>query len=241
MTRALLVRDELSEIVEAVRYTLDRHPDFLLTTGGLGPTFDDMTLEGIAYALGRPLELNNRALQMIESRGRRLVAEGRRKEFNLTDPTKKMAFLPQEAVPLQNPKGSAPGVLLKSGKTRIIAMPGVPYEMKAIFSKYVEPLIIEMSSNLNYYEKSLVVKGIGESSLSPYVDRVMAEFPEVYLKSHPRNSERLGRFIELHVSALCESPKDSGSIVEEASLRVSDMISQGGATVREANEEDARR
>jgi molybdenum cofactor synthesis domain-containing protein len=241
MTRAVLVRDEISEIVEAIRYALDRHPDFILTTGGLGPTFDDMTLEGIAHALGRPLELNDKALQMIERRGHRLVAEGRRKEFNLTEPLKKMAFLPQEAIPLQNPKGSAPGVLLEFGKTRIMAMPGVPHEMKAIFSEYVEPLIIEMSSNLNYFEKSLVVKGIGESSLSPYVNQVMGEFPEVYIKSHPRRSELLGRFIELHMSALCENPIDSRSIVEKASLLVSNLISQGGAIVREANEEDVRR
>ncbi|UCD72968.1 MAG: competence damage-inducible protein A [Candidatus Bathyarchaeota archaeon] len=241
MIRAVLVRDEISEIVEAIRSTLDRHPDFILTTGGLGPTFDDMTLEGIAHALGRPLELNDKALQMIERRGRRLVAEGRRKEFNLTDPMKKMAFLPREAIPLQNPQGSAPGVLLEFGKTRIIAMPGVPHEMKAIFSEYVEPLIIEMSSNLNYFEKSLVVKGLGESSLSPYVDQVMTEFPEVYIKSHPRRSELLGRFIELHMSALCENPIDARSIVEKASLLVFNLISQGGAIVREANEEDVRR
>lgn len=241
MTRVILVRDEISEIVEAIRYTLDRHPDFILTTGGLGPTFDDMTLEGIAHALGRPLELNDKALQMIERRGRRLVAEGRRKEFNLTEPMKKMAFLPREAIPLQNPQGSAPGVLIESGKTRIISMPGVPHEMKAIFSEYVEPLIIEMSSNLNYFEKSLIVKGIGESSLSPYVDQVMSEFPEVYIKSHPRRSALLGRFIELHMSALCENPKDARSIVEKASLQVSNLISQGGAIVREANEEDVLR
>ena len=241
LRRTIIVRDEISEIVEALRYVADSAPQFILTTGGLGPTFDDMTLEGIAQALGRPLELNTEALQMIERRGRRLVSEGRRKEFHVTKSKKKMAFLPQGAIPLKNSQGSAPGVLLELRKTRIIALPGVPYEMKAIFSESVEPLIREMSSNLNYAETSLIVKGIGESSLSPIIDEVMKENPYVYIKSHPRNSEFLGRFIELHISALCENPRNSRSVVEKACIEISNLTTQTGALVREATEQEARR
>ncbi len=241
VTRTSVVGDSISEIVEALRYTLSRNPDFVLTTGGLGPTFDDMTLEGIASALERPLELNSKALQMIEMRGRRRVIEGRIAKFRLTKAMKKMAVLPRGAVPLQNPQGSAPGVLLEYQKTKIVALPGVPPEMKAIFSGSVEPLIRETSSNLDYFEKSLIVEGVGESNLSPLIDQVMSENPGVYVKSHPRNTEHIGRFIELHISALSEKPENPKSIVEKACLQMSDLISREGASVREANKEDIRR
>ena len=241
VTGAIIARDEISEIVVAIRHALGRNPNFILTTGGLGPTFDDMTLEGIASALERPLKLNSEALEMIEQRGRRSVLEGRIKEFHLTDLLKKMALLPAGATPLRNPLGSAPGVLIESQGTKIIALPGVPSEMRAVFSDGVDPMIRKMSSNLNYFEKSLIVKGVGESGLSPLIDQVMSEFPDVYVKSHPRDSEAVGRFIELHISALCENPKDPKSIVESACLRMSGIATEKGAQVREANEDDIRR
>ena len=241
VTRAVIVRDSISEIVEALRYTLSRTPDFILTTGGLGPTFDDMTLEGIATALERPLELNSDALQMIERRGHQRVIEGRIKEFKLTKAMKKMAILPQGAIPLPNPQGSAPGVLLECRETKLIALPGVPREMKAIFSGSVEPLIRDVSQNLNYFEKSLIVEGIGESNLSPLIDRVMNGNPGVYVKSHPRTAKSIGRFSELHISALGEKPTNPKSLVEETCLQMIELISQKGVLVREANEEEIRR
>jgi len=241
VTGAIIARDEISEIVAAIRYALGRNPNFILTTGGLGPTFDDMTLEGIARALERPLKLDSGALAMIEQRGRRAVLEGRIKEFHLTDVHKKMALLPEGAIALRNPLGSAPGVLIETQEIKIIALPGVPSEMMAIFSEGIEPMIREMASNLNYFEKSLIVKGIGESGLSPLIDQVMSEFPEVYVKSHPRDSETLGRFVELHISALCENPKNPKSVVEKACLRMLEIATEKGAQVREVNEEDIRR
>jgi len=241
VTGAIIARDEISEIVKAIRHALSQNPNFILTTGGLGPTFDDMTLEGIASALEKPLKLNSEALEMIEQRGHRSVLEGRIKEFHLTDVLRKMALIPAGGVPLRNPVGSAPAILIEFQETKIIALPGVPTEMKAIFSESVDPMIRELSSNLNYFEKSLIIKGIGESGLSPFIDQVMTEFPDVYVKSHPRDSESLGRFIELHISALCENPKDPKSIVESACLRMSEIVTGKGAQVREADEDDIRR
>jgi len=241
VTRVIIIRDNISNIVEALRYALGRTPDFILTTGGLGPTFDDMTLEGIATSLERPLKLNSDALQMIVRRGHRRVIEGRIKEFALTKAMKKMAILPQGAIPLPNPQGSAPGVLLECREIKIIALPGVPREMKAIFSDSVEPLIKEMSQNLNYFEKSLIVKGIGESNLSPIIDQVMSENPDVYVKSHPRSGKSTGRFIELHISSLGEKASNPKSLVEEACLQMTELISQKGVLIREANEEDVHR
>jgi len=239
--RITVVRDELSPIIGSLRSALDRKPDFILTTGGLGPTFDDMTLEGVTRALDRPLELNDVALRMIKRRLERAVAEGRLKDLRLTESRKKMATLPEGSIPLENPEGSAPGVLVETANSRVISLPGVPPEMKAIFTGSVKPLILEMSSNLNYFEKSLIVRGIGESSLSPLIDQVMGEFPDIYVKSHPRKTELYGRFIELHLSALCENPKEAKPIIEKACFRASGLIVERGADVHDAREEEIQR
>jgi len=66
--RVTVVADEVNEIANAVREALRRKPQFTITTGGLGPTFDDKTLEGIAEALNRKLAVNDKALKMVKAK-----------------------------------------------------------------------------------------------------------------------------------------------------------------------------
>ncbi|HEM62067.1 MAG TPA: competence/damage-inducible protein A, partial [Chloroflexi bacterium] len=68
VTRAALIRDDIEAIVSEVRSVLARSPNLIITTGGLGPTGDDITLQGVAEATGRPLELHTEALALTKSR-----------------------------------------------------------------------------------------------------------------------------------------------------------------------------
>jgi len=74
--RAITVPDVLEEVEAVIRETLSRKPDLIITTGGLGPTYDDRTLEGVAKAIGRRLVLNEEALRMIEGRLQELYEKG---------------------------------------------------------------------------------------------------------------------------------------------------------------------
>jgi nicotinamide-nucleotide amidase len=111
--RITVVGDDLDEISSAIRETIQRRPAFIITTGGLGPTFDDKTLEGVARAIGRELKENKEALEMIKKKYEQYVAEGRMRKLELTPYRVKMATLPEGSKPLPNPVGTAPGVLVE--------------------------------------------------------------------------------------------------------------------------------
>jgi molybdenum cofactor synthesis domain-containing protein len=197
VSRITTIGDNLSEISGAVRESLRRAPDFVIITGGIGPTFDDMTLKGVARALGRRVRLDRDAVRMIRGHYARRF---KGKRIKLTGPRLKMACIPNGGIPLPNPIGTAPGVLLTANRTQIFCLPGVPSEAKAIFQTSVLARIRAEAGGRSYVESWLKVSGIMESSLAPIIDRVMTREPGVYIKSHPRGVENNKPQIELHFS-----------------------------------------
>lgn len=229
--RITVVGDYLDEIASAIRETIQRKPAFIITTGGLGPTFDDKTLEGVAKALNVDLEVNAEALEMVKKRYMKYVAEGRMEKFEMTPVRVKMATLPRGAKPLPNPVGTAPGVLIKHKGIKLVMLPGVPQEMMAIFENSVEPLLREIAGNLTFYEASLEVKGVPESELAPVIEQVMKDNPYVYIKSHPKISEKTSH-LELHFSTTSEDPKVAKQRIERAILQISEIIRERGGKIR---------
>lgn len=229
--RITVVGDDVDEIASAIKESIQRGPAFIITTGGLGPTFDDKTLEGVAKAVGRKLEENKEALEMVERKYRQYLAEGRMEKFEMTPYRVKMAKLPKGAKPLPNPVGTAPGVLLELERTKLIMLPGVPQEMMAIFDESIVPLLREVAGNLVFYEASLNVRGIAESDLAPIIDQVMHENPYVYIKSHPKASERT-HHIELHFSTTSTSQNVARQRIERAIMQISELIREKGGRIQ---------
>jgi len=194
LQRITVLRDSLAAIKDGVTGALGRKPDLLITLGGLGPTHDDMTLNGIALALNKRLVLNPEAFAMVKARYNALEAS-----TGLTRFRRKMATLPEGAEPLLNPIGTAPGVTIKVGMTRLVSLPGVPTEMKEIFTGSVIP-ILKDSNGEAPKEVSIGMVGIIESALAPALDRTRRVFPGLYFKSHPRGREGgIRSLIQLHV------------------------------------------
>lgn len=194
LQRITVLRDSLLAIRDGATGSLRRRPDLLITLGGLGPTHDDMTLKGIALALDRRLVLSPDALAMVKARYSKLEAS-----TGLTRFRRKMATLPVGAEPLPNPVGTAPGVMIKVGSTRLVSLPGVPSEMKAIFKGSVVPML-RASEGEAPREVSIGLVGIIESALAPALDRTRKAFPGLYFKSHPRGREGgIRSLIQLHV------------------------------------------
>jgi molybdenum cofactor synthesis domain-containing protein len=108
--RVTVVGDDIQEISSAIEEAIQRSSSFILTTGGLGPTFDDKTLEGLAEALELKMKINQKALKMVKEKYLSYVQEGRMKALELTSHRVKMAKLPEGAIPLRNPVGTAPAV-----------------------------------------------------------------------------------------------------------------------------------
>ena len=128
------VRDELAVISLTFKQSISTRPHWIFSIGGLGPTYDDMTVQGLALALRKDLKLDSEAVRMLRESFRRRAFLGRPTK-RLSATSLKMARIPEGSRPLQNPVGSAPAVLISHENTRIVALPGVPSEMKAIVKK----------------------------------------------------------------------------------------------------------
>jgi len=186
VTRAALVRDEHEAIVAEVRSALDRAPELIITTGGLGPTGDDITMQAVAEATARPIELHSEGLAMVQARYQDLVEKGYLKDATLTEARKKMAYLPHGAVAIRNPVGTAPAAVLELGGSILVSLPGVPEEMKGIFEETLPPVLQRIFGESYYEEKSVIALCGDESSLAPVLAKVVEAHPEVYIKSRAR-------------------------------------------------------
>ncbi|MEM1569175.1 MAG: nicotinamide mononucleotide deamidase-related protein [Candidatus Bathyarchaeia archaeon] len=235
VTRIITIGDDVNEISTTIRDCLSRKPDFIITVGGLGPTFDDKTLEGVAYAVNVKLEVNEEALKMVKMKYESL-GRARGEKIELTPPRIKMATLPRSAKPLRNPVGTAPGVLLEADGVTIICLPGVPEEMKAIFEDSISP-IIRGRSKLVFCEKSLRLEGIYESDLAPIIDQVLKMNPKVYIKSHPKREEG-GAYIELHFSTSDESLDKCLRLIELSASEIKRHVVERGGKVTEISAEE---
>jgi len=231
------VGDDIDEISSALKEAIQRNSRFLITTGGLGPTFDDKTLEGLAKALKCKLEINSEALKIVEEKYRKYVEEGRMEKIELTPPRVKMARLPQGAKPLSNPVGTAPGVVMEHEGATIVALPGVPSEMKAIFEGSVSPLLKQAAGDMTFFETSIEATGVMESEVAPLIDEVMHDNPYVYVKSHPKGSERVPR-IEFHLSTTAKDSSTTRNRVSRALVQLSELVQGKGGKVKPVKTED---
>ena len=229
--RISIVGDDVDEISRATQEAIQRNPRFLITTGGLGPTFDDKTLEGLAKALGSKLEINQEALAMVKEKYCRYAEEGKMEKAELTPPRVKMAKLPEGARPLSNPVGTAPGVIMEHGSITILALPGVPSEMEAIFDESVASLLKKVAGDTTFFEMSIETTGVIESEMTPFIDRVMHDNPQVYVKSHPKGAERIPR-IEFHFSTTAKQSGVAKKHVSKAFVQLSELIKEKGGKIK---------
>ncbi len=184
MVRLVAVRDNMNEIAQALDFLRDAC-DVIITSGGLGPTHDDMTLKAIAAATERQLVEDERALSIIMRQYKMLHEKDIVESSAITEPRKKMALIPKGAVPLDNQIGGAPGIMLELDDTTLFCLPGVPAEMKFIFDDSVQPWL-EINVTNHYSEKLVEFVWRDESKFAPFIDIAMEKHPGVYIKSMPR-------------------------------------------------------
>jgi nicotinamide-nucleotide amidase len=227
--RITKVRDDLKEISSAIKEAVKRRTEWIITSGGLGPTFDDKTLQGVAIATKRSLTLNKEAVEMLRERYEKLKEMGVVETAELTPPRLKMAKLPRGAKPLRNRAGSAPGVLLKYGKSWIVCLPGVPVELKDIFINEVEPLILQKSVIVKRRRVWITVRGVPESTLSPHIDEILARHRNVYIKSHPQGIEDGVSKVVLEILGEDPSEQRVNEFVESAAADMMEKLKNLGA------------
>ncbi|HYB45070.1 MAG TPA: molybdopterin-binding protein [Nitrososphaerales archaeon] len=211
------VDDDLAEISRALRACLARSPDVLVIVGGLGPTPDDMTLRGVAMGLGKKLRVNRAALEMVkEHYARRGMGS-----VEMTPARKKMATLPVGAEPLANEVGTAAGVRVEMRRTVIFCLPGVPAEMRSLFSRFVMPEVERRLGPLGRKALRMKVEGVFESALAPLIEKELKLYPGTYIKSHPRGIKEGRSRIELDIVSVKKTREEAEKIGDAVA---SDMV-----------------
>jgi molybdenum cofactor synthesis domain-containing protein len=229
--RVTVIQDTVQVIADTINEAIARKPQFIVTTGGLGPTFDDKTLQGIAKGLNRKLEINLKALDMVKQKYTEYAKKrGLSTEIELTPPTVKMATLPKKTQVVNNPIGTAPGVRVDVGKTVLFALPGVPVEMEAIFIETIVPLIRQAVGTEVFCERSIFVGNIFESRLAPLIDKVMTDNSGVYVKSHPMRTENKPH-LELHLTIITRQEQEPSERLLKAAKQLAVLVEENGGVV----------
>jgi nicotinamide-nucleotide amidase len=234
VSRKTTVGDNLGDISSAIRESLSRKPSWLFCLGGLGPTYDDMTLEGVAAALGVRTAVTMKSAAMLkENINRRRLRMGLRKISRISKSSLKMARIPAGAKPLRNGYGSAPGVLIQSTRTKIVCLPGVPPEMKAIFTEEILPGLQDFSTN-QIKEKWFRTKGLSESRLAYPVRKIVQEYsPTIYIKSHPIGFDRGKPLIDIQIIASSPKEKADSALksLDDAERRLKQSVARLGGDI----------
>jgi nicotinamide-nucleotide amidase len=178
----IIVRDDILEIGRAINRAVEDGCGLILTSGGLGPTHDDMTLKGVAEAFHLPLAVNEEGLAIVARQYRQLYEAGRIESGEITEARRKMAVFPEGARSLDNKVGGAPGVLLEREGFEVVSLPGVPHELMWIFDNQLIPHITQ-NLDESYYEEVLSLPLRDESTLAPLIDEAMRRVTGVWIKS----------------------------------------------------------
>lgn len=178
----MTVRDSTDEISLAIERMRKDNCNIIFTTGGLGPTHDDMTLKGLAQAFDLPVDVNKEALDIVKRQYKMLHEKDIVNSNEITESRRKMAVLPKGSEPLDNQVGGAPGVLILRENLRIFCLPGVPKELKWIFENEIIPLLGPDEGGY-FAEKIIVLPLRDETTLAPIIDEVMEKYQGIYIKS----------------------------------------------------------
>jgi molybdenum cofactor synthesis domain-containing protein len=216
--RITAIRDRPHEIVEQLRREL-ADPDLthVFVSGGLGPTPDDRTFASVAEALGRELVIWDETLARIERRVRRMHEAGLLESPDVTEGNMRMARIPDRPLHVfRNKRGMAPGVVYEVEGKRIFVLPGVPLELKGIFTEELEPQFLAEGSAATVRELRFMFAV--EARFYPLMKEIEEKFPDVSIGSYPNFETK-----ELVIRCLGSDPKRVDEVIEFVRRRTAQL------------------
>lgn len=209
------VGDNETRITEVLRHALNR-VDFVIVSGGLGPTVDDMTRQAAAAATDRELVYSEELEAQIAARFARF---GRQMGEN----NKRQAWIPAGAIPVENPVGTAPCFIVETEKGSVICLPGVPGELQYQMTHAIIPYLQARMGETQFIKaRVLRICGMGESNIDKEIDDLMRlSNPTVGLAAH------LGQ-VDVRITAKAATEADADALIApveaEIRLRLGDVI-----------------
>ncbi len=220
LRRVTMLRDVGEEMSEALDAAVARETSLILTTGGLGPTPDDMTVEVVAALIGAKPVVN--AETIAEFRKRREMSEN----DPISEALTKMAIVPETAVVLQNPAGWAPCISVTHKTSTIMMMPGPPREMKAVFETHIQPLIAERYRS--EITTARVYVNMFEAEVSPLMQQVMERHSDVYLKAYVSLREVDGDTMPIDLVSTHGNKADAETELQRATDYFRELVVEAG-------------
>ncbi len=212
MYHQTVVGDNPQRLKDALDLAFSRS-DIVVTTGGLGPTYDDLTKEVIAQWFGLPLEMHEASLRGVEEFFR---ARG----ITMTENNKKQAMLPKGCTVFYNAHGTAPGCAIEGkGKTAIM-MPGPPQEMEPMLKNEVMPFL-HKESGFRLVSRNLYFFGIGESALEDRLHQMMIESQNPTVAPYAKIGE-----VMLRVTARVTEEQDPAALLDPAVAKIQEAVGE---------------
>ncbi len=209
-----VVGDNPERLRESLELALKRC-DVVITTGGLGPTQDDLTKETISEVCGRKLVLHQESLDAIKAFFKKIGRE-------MTQNNEKQAYMPENCIILKNNNGTAPGCIIEQGEKVVVMLPGPPSEMKPMFDDFVFPYFRDRSS-YTIESKFLRVFGIGESAMETKILDLIEGQTNPTIATYAKEGE-----VTIRVSARVEQGQDAEMllrpVIEEIRKRTGDCL-----------------
>lgn len=195
-----VVGDNEHRLYDTIKTALSR-ADILLLSGGLGPTQDDLTKEVAAKVMGKSLYLHEESKaaiqQFFEKRG-----------MEITDNNWKQAMVPEGCIVLNNPNGTAPGIIMAENGKHVILMPGPPNEMIPMFETSIMPYLSELQSCV-IFSQTVKVCGVGESKVETMVQDLIDGQTNPTIATYAKTGE-----VHLRVTARAEDEKAARKLVK---------------------------
>ena len=206
-----IVGDHEAILDESVRDALGRS-DVIISTGGLGPTEDDVTRKVFARVTGRQLKLDYDVLAQIRER---FASRG----YQMTPNNERQALILQGGQVLPNPNGTAPGIKVEHEGKLVVLLPGPPRENQPMFNDYVMPDLERLSRGVRIARRLLKVTGLGESALDDMIAPIYKEYTNPSTTILFTDSE-----IEIHLNATAETAARAEEIVDELADKLEEKL-----------------
>ena len=206
------VGDNPDRIRATIEAALGR-ADAVLTSGGLGPTEDDITRDCIAGLLGRPLEFREDLFEMLVARFNKLGVR-------MSDNNKRQAFAPRGAIAIKNPNGTAPGLIVEDDRGVIVAMPGVPHELKPMMTDSVLPYLRKKFGLTGViHSRVLKICGIGESRVDAAIGDLILNSPNptIGLLASPDA-------VRIRITAKAASIEEADALIDSVEANVRERL-----------------
>ena len=210
--RQEVVGDNQDRLLGILEEALNRS-DMVITTGGLGPTNDDLTKDTACKFFNMDLELHQESLKALEEY---FFKMGRK----ITESNYKQVYFPKEAIVLPNPNGTAPGAILEKNNKYIVILPGPPREMKPMYLNHVKPYLIKKGDGI-IESKVVRVLGIGESMAAEKLKKFIENGVNPTVAPYAKEEDVIFR-----ITAKAESQKEALKLIEPVKNQIEEILGQ---------------